>query len=96
MSSTKLPEQQYRLTIYVCLPPYSCIVQRVDIVNPPDIICPDGDGANVSHRICIFLDNATKVAVNSSGGVQTVVPKSITWKLQENEYCETLMVSGNA
>ena len=34
-------------------------------MNPPDIYCPDGDWNNFSHRISIFLDNASNVAVNS-------------------------------
>jgi len=53
----------------------------VDIVNPPDIICPHGDLASVSHRRCIILDNASNGVVNSYGGVQTIVPKYITCKL---------------
>jgi hypothetical protein len=49
----------------------------VDIVNPPDIICVDGDWANVSLRTSIFLDNASKIAVNRSGGDQTIVQNLI-------------------
>jgi hypothetical protein len=51
------------------------------IVNPLVIICPDGDWANITHRTGIFLDNATRAAVNRSGGDFTIVPKSITLKL---------------
>ena len=78
ISPTKLREQQFRLTFHVYLPPYNCSVQTVNIVNPPDIYSPDGDWANVSHRTCIFLDNASKAAVNRSGGDPTIVPKSFT------------------
>jgi len=81
ISSTKLREEQFRLTFHIPLSPYNYSVQAVDNVNTPDNISPDGDWATVSHRTTIFLDNATTVAVNRSGCDQTIVPKSITRKL---------------
>ena len=78
---TKLREEQFRFTFNISLSPYNFTVQTVHIVNPPDIISPNGDWANVSNRTCIFLDNASNVAVNRSGSDQTIVPKSITCEL---------------
>jgi hypothetical protein len=52
-------------------------VRTVNILNPPHVICVDGDRANVLLRTSIFHNDAVKVVFNGVGCVQANVPKQL-------------------
>jgi hypothetical protein len=64
--------------------------QKVDIVNPPDIIYMGGYQTHVPLRTCNYGFGAVKLVFERIGFVQQGVPSSRTCKLLEHEICKEL------